>query len=282
MRGAGKGVEQFADAQRGRIDQMETLAILALAMGDVVDSVYHEIHRHDIDAPALNADHRQPRRQHTAQALDQLEEVIRAVDLVHFAAVRVADHQRRPVDAPGNAALAAHDPLGIVLGPEIRMLESLGLGEHVLAKQPGIEASGSDRTEQVKVLGTNRLGELQRITRAVDIDADLAGGIGLEVVDRGEMEEVRRPLAQLAALGRGNAEQRPGQVADDRHRATLIATPKLVELGQLFRVGVANQEKDGAARALEELSDQAPADEPGCPGDEILHCVMPRFVLSRP
>ena len=37
----------------------------------------------------------------SARLLDRLEEVVRAVDLVHLARARVADHDRRPVDAPG-------------------------------------------------------------------------------------------------------------------------------------------------------------------------------------
>jgi hypothetical protein len=54
-------------------------------VADVVQRVDDEVDRHDVDAPAFQAHRRHPGRQHLAHALDQLEEVVRAVDLVHLA-----------------------------------------------------------------------------------------------------------------------------------------------------------------------------------------------------
>ena len=134
VRGAGKRVEQVADTHRGRVDEMEALAVLALEVGDAVDGIDDEIDRYDVDAPALDADGRHPRRQSLAHLLDQLEEIVWPVDLVHLAGARIADDEGRPVDAPGNAAFAADNAFRIVLGPEIGMFQTLRFLEHVLAE----------------------------------------------------------------------------------------------------------------------------------------------------
>jgi hypothetical protein len=70
---------------RFRIGQVEAMAVELGLVRDVVDRVGDEIHRHDVDAAALDAERRHPRRQHFAQLLEEGEEVVRAVDLVHLA-----------------------------------------------------------------------------------------------------------------------------------------------------------------------------------------------------
>ena len=107
--GAAEGIEQVTNAHRGRVNEMEALAVLTLLVGDVIDRGDDEIDRDDIDAPALDADGRHPRRQHGAHLLDQLEEIIGAVDLVHLAGTRITDDEGRAVDAPRHAAFAADD-----------------------------------------------------------------------------------------------------------------------------------------------------------------------------
>ena len=60
-------------------------------------------------------------------------------------------------------------PSDIVLGLEIRMVEILGLVEHVLAKDAVVEAGGGDRAHVVEAAGADRLRELDRVARAVDV-----------------------------------------------------------------------------------------------------------------
>ena len=161
---------------------------------DVVHRVGDEIHRHDVDAPALDAERRHPLRQHLAQLLDQREQVVRAVDLVDLAGLRM----RRPPCPAGRCATGPCVSLrtsafGIVLGAEVRIVQALGLVEHVLAEHARVQAGGGDRTGVVEAAGLDRGGQFQRVPRAVDVGDLLRFRVGGEVVDRGEVEEMLRP-----------------------------------------------------------------------------------------
>ncbi len=126
--GAGEQVEHLAGGLRLRVGEAEGLAVEAGLVGDVVDRRGDVVDRDDVDLAPLDPDRRQPGGQHAAQLLQQLEHVVGAVDLVDLARPRVADDDPRPVDAPGAAAFLAHDPLGLVLGAEVRMrVEVFGL-----------------------------------------------------------------------------------------------------------------------------------------------------------
>ena len=99
----------------------------------------------------------------------RLEEVVRAVDLVDVAGLRVADDEARPVDAERPLAFAAHDAFGIVLGLEVRMVELLRLLEHVLAEHAVVEAGGGDRAHVMEAARVDGVGELDRVARALDV-----------------------------------------------------------------------------------------------------------------
>jgi hypothetical protein len=66
----------------------------------------------------------------------------------------------------------------------------LGLLEHVLGERPAVQTGRGDRADLVEVLHVQRLGELQRMPRALDIGDALGVDVGGQVVDGGEMEEV--------------------------------------------------------------------------------------------
>ena len=198
--GPGEDVEDLADALRLRIGQVEAPAVEALLVGDVVHRVDDEVDRHDVDAPALDADRRHPRRQSVAHLLERLEEVVRAVDLVDLAGLRVADHDARAVDPPRAPAFAAHDALGIVLGPEVGMIELLGLLEHVLAEHAVVEPRGGDRAHVVEAAGACTASANCTAWRVPSTLATCCVfGAGREVVDRGEMEEVLDLALELLA-----------------------------------------------------------------------------------
>jgi hypothetical protein len=120
--------------------------------------------------------------------LDHLEEVVRPIDLVHLAGLAVADDEGRPVHRPRHLGFLAHDLLGLVLGHEVRVLEVLGLVEHVFAEHALVQTGRGDRRDVVQVTRVHRLGELHHVARALDVGAHLAFLVGLQVVDRGEME----------------------------------------------------------------------------------------------
>ena len=84
MTSFGENIENLAHFVRIRIHQVEAVTVLAFQVRDVVHGVHHEIHRHDVQAPALDADRRHPLGQCVADFLDHLEEVIGPVDLVHL------------------------------------------------------------------------------------------------------------------------------------------------------------------------------------------------------
>ena len=68
MAGMGEDVEHFANAPRLRIGQVERLAVELRLVRDVIHRSGDEVHRHQVDAPAFEAERRHPRRQHFAHA----------------------------------------------------------------------------------------------------------------------------------------------------------------------------------------------------------------------
>ena len=100
VRGLGELVERLADLHRLRADEVEGVA-RQLGVGQVRDVVHRlgdEVDRHDAGLAALRPGQRRPFRQRVAQLLEQLEEVVGAVDLVHLAGLRMADDDARPED----------------------------------------------------------------------------------------------------------------------------------------------------------------------------------------
>ena len=65
--------------------------------------------------PPSRAGEREPLRQRVAQPLEQLEEVVGTVDLVHLAGLRVADHDAGPEHERLGLDALAHEPLRLVL-----------------------------------------------------------------------------------------------------------------------------------------------------------------------
>jgi hypothetical protein len=184
----------------------------------------------------------------------------------------VADDDARAVDAPGDVALLAHDCLGVVLGAEVGVVELLGLLEHVLAERAVVEARGGDRARVVEAAGPDRLGELDRVARAVDVGGLLALGIGGEVVDRGEVEAVLHLALELRQVGGGNAQLRLREVAHDRDDALRVLAPARPQLVELPDRALAHQHVD-VAFALDEPVDEETADEAGPSGHEVGHGV---------
>src|SRR5205823_8627449 len=116
MRGSGEDVEHFTDAVRCRIREVETLAIETLFVCEIVKRIRHEVDWHEVDASALDTDRRHPCGDHPPHLLDQLEEVVRPVDLVDVTGLRMTDDEAGPVHAPGPLALLADNALRKMLG----------------------------------------------------------------------------------------------------------------------------------------------------------------------
>ena len=148
----------------------------------------------------------------------------------------MADDDGGPVDAPRHHALVAHDGFGLVLGQVVGVVVYVGrLVEHVLGEHPAVETSGGNRADLVEMTGMDGLGQVDGVPGALDVGHPLTVGVGGEVVDRGQMEEVVDLAVELVDLVGVQAQAVLGQVADDRDDPLVVgaeACAQFVELVQ--------------------------------------------------
>jgi hypothetical protein len=152
---------------------VERLAVEVGLVGDVVHRGGDVVDRHDVRVAELGPDEREPLRQPPTELLDELEEVVRPVDLVHLAGLRVADDDRRAVHPPRHGGLLARDLLGLELRAVVRRRELLALVEVVLAEQALEVARGRDRRRVVQAAGLDRVGELDGVPGAATLSCSL-------------------------------------------------------------------------------------------------------------
>ena len=171
MRGLHELVQDLAAGERLGVGQVEGVAVDLVVgeVGDVVHRASDEVDRDEVDVVALRPDQREPLRQRVAQLLDQLEEVVGPVDLVHLAGLRVADDDAGPVDAQRRLQPVPDELLGLVLRAVVGMREVLALVEHRL--EPGTaplsgHGDGAGVVEAADVLGVRELHESRRVPRA--------------------------------------------------------------------------------------------------------------------
>ncbi len=162
LRGGGEGVDQLDGVLRLGVDQVEGLAVEVGLVRDVVHRLGDVVDRHDVGVAEVDADQRQPAREVVAHPLEQREEVVGAVDLVHRAGLGVADDDRRAVDPPRHLGLLADDLLGLELGAVVRRGQPLALVEHRLVEDPAEVAGRGDRGHLVEVTGLELAGERRR------------------------------------------------------------------------------------------------------------------------
>ena len=120
----------------------------------------------------------------------------------------MADHRAGAVDAERNAPVRAHHALGIVLGAVIRVVEVLGLLEHVLGERAAVQARRGDRAHQVEAARIDGSGNIERTLRADDVRLLHRLGARVEVVDGAEVEEVLHLALEPAKVGGRDAELR--------------------------------------------------------------------------
>ena len=269
--GLGEEVDHLAGRMWIRIGEVEGAPVQPRLVSDVVDRGGDVVDRDDVDLAALDPDDRQPGRGHPPQPLQGLEEVVGPVDLVDLPGARVADHDPRPVDPPGPLALVADQPLGLVLGAEVGVVvELFGLVEHVLDPDALVEAGGGNRADLVEAARLERPAELDRVARPLDVGDLLRLGIGGQVVDRGEVEEVVDfPPHRHQVLLR-DTESGLGEIAGDRDDPGPVGA----EAGpQLLQAAARPGPHQGVDRPLplQQFLDQIAADETRGAGYEIAH-----------
>ena len=258
VRGLGELVQHLARRERLRVDQVEGVPVdlVVREMRDVVDSAGHEVHWHEVHLLALGPGEREPLGERVAEALDQLEEVVRPVDLVHLAGHRVPDDDPRPVDAERRLHLLTHELLRLELRGVVGVRELLALVEHVLAEESFELPGDGDRAGVVEAPDVGRVRELDHVASAFDVR--------VHVVDRGEMEEVIDLLVEAV-----DAEALLGKVSGDGYETVAGAKP-LGELVQAAARALPHERVDRAV-ALEQLLHEVASDEPGCASHEVVH-----------
>jgi hypothetical protein len=144
------------------------------------------------------------------------------------------------------------------------VLERLALVEHVLVERALVEARDGDRGDVVEVPDLHRVGEVDRVLRAADVQQRVGRLVRGHVVDRGEVEEVVDPLGD-----RLDAEPGLRQVAHDG-LDPIPRAPALDQRVELLARALPHEDVD-VPLTLEQPLDEVAADEPRGPGDEVAH-----------
>jgi hypothetical protein len=245
---------------------MERVArqLLVGQMGDVVHRARDVVDRHDVRLATLRSRQRDPLGQGVPELLDQLEEVVGAVDLVHLAGLGVTDDDAGAEDQRLGLDAVAHELLRLVLRAVIVVRKLLVLVEHVLLEHAPVEARHGDRAGVVKAPDVVRVRELDHVARAVHVGPHRLRLVGLDVVDRRQVKEMVDPL--LAVL---DPETGLVDVADDGDDATLAGSQALRQRVDLAPGALADEDVDRAV-ALQQLLEQVAADEARGSRDEVV------------
>ncbi len=278
VRVRGQLVDHILDALPARVGEVERPAVEVGLVRDVLERAGDPVDGHDVRVAEIQSDERHPLGQQLAQPLDRLEEVVRAVDLVHLAGLRVADHDARPVHAPRHVGLLAHDPLGLVLGAVIRRGQALALVEHVLVEDAPVGARDGDRGHVVQALGVDRARQLDGVRGAADVDRRVALGGGRHVIDGRQVEEMVDLAAQLRDALLLDAQQRAAQIADHRldalrRRGPGDDAPARDQVVEPRGRAVAHEHVHLALAQLEQLLHQTATDEARRSCHEVRHCL---------
>jgi hypothetical protein len=216
VRGLGELVQRLAHLHRLWVDEVEGVA-RQLAVGEVGDVVHRpgdEVHRDEVRLAALGTGEREPLGQAAAQALEELEEVVRTVELVHLARLRVADHDPGAEHEQLRPDVVARHLLRLVLRAVVGVRQLLALLEHVLLEDAPVPTGDRDRADVVEAPHPPRVRELDHVVGALHVCREhrLAGD--LDVVDGREVEEVvdrvlealdAEPRLRHVAVHRGDA-----------------------------------------------------------------------------
>ena len=230
----------------------------------------HEVHRHHVGLAALGPGQREPLGQRRAQPLEQLEQVVGTVDLVHLAGLGVTEHDRGPEDDLLRLHQLADQLLGLVLRPVVVVGQALPLVEHVLLEDAAVVAGHGDRARVVEAAHLVLVGELDHVTGAVHVGPLRGLLVGLHVVHGGEMEEVVDRLVEAL-----DAQAGLRQVPGHRDDPALGGAEPLDERVELPAGALADEHVDRAV-PLQELGHEVPAHEAGRSGYEVVQVTSTR------
>ena len=160
------------------------------------------------------------------------------------------------------------------------MLQILRLLEHVFAEHAMIKAGRRDRAHVVEASRADSLGKAHCVARAVNIGRHLSRGIGIERIDRAQVEDVVDPVFQRRQIIGGNAQSRLGQVAGNRDGAVSAAPPIGPQLFNPLDRGIAQQEIHGGPGMRQQRADEPLADKAAGTGNEIDHICVPNRAMA--
>ncbi len=249
VRGLGELVQRLPDGHGLGVHQVEGVArqVVVRHVADVVHRARDEVHRHQVGLAALGAGEREPLRQRVAQLLEQLEEVVGTVDLVHLAGVRMADDDPGPVHEQLGLDALAHEPLRLVLRAVVVVGQRLPLVEHVLLEDALVVARHRDRAGVVEPADLVRARELDDVLRALHVGALGRLLVGLDVVHGRQVEEVVDLLVEAL-----DAQARLGEVPGHGHDPAVLGAEPLDQGVELAARALPHERVDRAL-ALQQL-----------------------------
>ena len=249
---------------------MEGLPIAALGVHECDERVDHEVDRNDVGAPGVGQHHRREPGQ-ACQLGQYAEEVVGPVDLVHLTGARVADDDRRPVDAVLQPLRRADQQFGLELRLVIRRGQILRHVEVVLGELAPVGACDRDRRHVVQ-RRVEAEGEVDDRPGALDVGGALVVLGGGHVVDGGAVHDMIDG-AQFGDGVVGQPEARGGEVADQRFSP--LAPGVIAVGGEPLEPaeGLAPDQNPhfGVIAVRQDLGHHAPANKPSTAGNDILH-----------
>src|SRR6056297_1531732 len=183
----------------------------------------------------------------------------------------MTDDDARAIYPPGNRAVMSHQTLGFVLGPEIGVMETLCLLEHVFPKGALIEPGRCDRRGVMETARLNLFCSLDRVSGTVQIGGLIAFSICTQVIDCGQLEEVIDFALQRLCILLGNSQPRFGQVAGDCNDSLGMVGPTVLDQLIEFLLGSSAHQDVHGPLAFQQTVDQIAADKTGSAGDKVSH-----------
>jgi alcohol dehydrogenase len=254
--------------ERRRVDEVDGAARRGGRLADGHRRVHHEVHRDHVQRRHRVARQRQRDRQRRGDQQDG--ERVGPLEAIDLAGARVAHHDAGPVDGGGHLGhRAPHQPLGLELGPLVRVVEPLALVQ-LLLQDDALAVAGDVRGREVVEAreALRGLGQLEHVARALQVHGPQRVAVGAEVVEGGEVPDAGDLAREPPVLLAREAEVHLRDVALDH----LAGEAERGELGARRRdVAGAGEEHQAVARPVEHLAqaaDQPPADEARPAGDE--------------
>ena len=161
------------------------------------------------------------------------------------------------------------------------MVEVFGLLEHVLAEDAVVEAGRGDRAHMVEAPAPIAFARRTALRVPSILVVISLARIGVEIVDRGQMEEMIDLALELLDVIARKAQSRLGNIAFQRNRALRARIPKCAQATEPFGRGIAHQKIDHGIGTRYNAAHQSLADKAAGARDEVNHRLSPTIQSMR-